>query len=664
MSQTKVFDSVIDPMVGWRTTRRLRRGVGLATAFVVVALLVSPAVAASAATVPGPDTAVTYQISVGHDGYSGDTTIVPPLSALWSHSFASDVSYPLIADGMVFVTATGDAGSPDASLFALDEATGAIVWSQPISGTYGGFSSTAYDGGLVFDLNYDGLLRAFDAATGALEWSSQLAGQGVFTSPPTADSGVVYAAGAGVGGTVYAVSESTGSVLWTQQVFSNSSPALSDTDVYVYGACGPVYALDQATGQPQWTTAGSGPCGADATPVYSSGLVYAFNYGGVGESEILDASTGALVGTFQASLPPAFDGDIGLFFNYGTLQAVNGGTLWTFTGDGGLDTAPIAVGNTVYEGSSSGMLYGLDVTTGQVVWSADVGSGVTGGLGAGQGLLVVPAGEQLTAYAAATSAAVVTSTSLAASPATATPGEPVVLTATESASDGSSPTGTIQFEVGGTDIGSPVAVDANGVATTTTWFPAGGTEALSAVFTPGSPSYSGSTGTLSLTVDAGPYTAGSTPVVVSVPPAGAFTLTIPATTAILTPNSAGTQATGNLGTVTVTDTRNSYPGWAVYGEETTDFIGSGLPSGTTVTSIPSDDLGWTPAGTVEGGAALGPPEADIGEEVYPGVLAQAHAGTGFGTDTLDATLTLTIPPGTPAGTYTGGITMTYLEALP
>jgi outer membrane protein assembly factor BamB len=67
------------------------------------------------------------------------------------------------------------------------------------------------------------------------------------------------------------------------------------------------------------------------------------------------------------------------------------------------------VGGTVYEGSSSGMLYGLSIKTGAVAWSTNVGSGIPApdeqnvaqpltGLGAGQGLLVVPAGDQLSAY--------------------------------------------------------------------------------------------------------------------------------------------------------------------------------------------------------------------------------------------------------------------------
>jgi outer membrane protein assembly factor BamB len=78
-------------------------------------------------------------------------------------------------------------------------------------------------------------------------------------------------------------------------------------------------------------------------------------------------------------------------------------------GDGGLVTAPIVVQSTAYVGSSSGVLYGLDLRRGRVVWSTNVGAAIPGpdeqnvsqplaGLGAGQGLLVVPAGNLLAAY--------------------------------------------------------------------------------------------------------------------------------------------------------------------------------------------------------------------------------------------------------------------------
>jgi outer membrane protein assembly factor BamB len=67
----------------------------------------------------------------------------------------------------------------------------------------------------------------------------------------------------------------------------------------------------------------------------------------------------------------------------------------------------VIVNQTIYIGSSSGTLYGLN-TNGQQIWSTQVGAAIpapdeqnallTTGLGAGDGLLVVPAGSILAAY--------------------------------------------------------------------------------------------------------------------------------------------------------------------------------------------------------------------------------------------------------------------------
>lgn len=282
-----------------------------------------------------------------------------------------------------------------------------------------------------------------------------------------------------------------------------------------------------------------------------------------------------------------------------------------------------------------------------------------------------------TAYSvSAPAAAVGTTMTLSASPSSDTAGTTsVTLTATITAADGTDADGggTVTFYNGSTAINStPAAVTwsttapITGTASTSTTFAAAGTESLSAVFTPSNTSaYDSSTGNLTYTVYAsGTTTAGVVPVGVTVTQTGTFSITIPITAATLTVNSSGTSASGPLGTVLVSDSRNNYPGWAVYGQETTNFTGSGLPTGVTMTSIPSDDLGWVPAGTLEGGATLGPSSADIGETAGPGVLAEAAAGAGFGTDSLDPTLNLTIPAGTPTGTYTGGVTITYVETAP
>lgn len=71
-------------------------------------------------------------------------------------------------------------------------------------------------------------MTAFDAATGSINWSTSLPGQFSFSSAPTAADGMVFTGGAGGGGTVYGVSQSTGTVVWTGSVENgdDSSPAV------------------------------------------------------------------------------------------------------------------------------------------------------------------------------------------------------------------------------------------------------------------------------------------------------------------------------------------------------------------------------------------------------------------------------------------------------
>jgi hypothetical protein len=272
-------------------------------------------------------------------------------------------------------------------------------------------------------------------------------------------------------------------------------------------------------------------------------------------------------------------------------------------------------------------------------------------------------GSTYTTSATAPAGPVATTTALNAQPSTAQVGATVTLTATVTAADHTSPAGSVQFETGGTAIGTPVAV-ANGVATTTTTFSAAGTDALSAVFTPTSTTaYNGSTGTFSETVTTTNPNSGTEPLAVTVPATGSFTLTVGTGTVTLTSDAAGSTATGALNPITVSDTRNTSPGWSVSGQ-TSDFAGSSTAAGKTISG---NQLGWVPTDTaLATGATLGgtvtPAAPGLGSAAA--VLAQAHAGNGVGTSGLGANLTLLIPGGTTAGPYSATLTVTAVTSLP
>jgi hypothetical protein len=151
--------------------------------------------------------------------------------------------------------------------------------------------------------------------------------------------------------------------------------------------------------------------------------------------------------------------------------------------------------------------------------------------------------------------------------------------------------------------------------------------------------------------------AGSVPITLTVPVGGAFTVTITLGAVPLTVS--GSMAMGILPDVTVTDTRNYYPGWYVTGQEA-DFTTAGGRA------ISGNQLGWAPAvvGSLHDGAVLGgavaPGHPGLG--TTPATLAAAAPGNGFGTNKLSAILTLVIPAQASGRRDLGVLTLTYVEA--
>jgi hypothetical protein len=112
-------------------------------------------------------------------------------------------------------------------------------------------------------------------------------------------------------------------------------------------------------------------------------------------------------------------------------------------------------------------------------------------------------------------------------------------------------------------------------------------------------------------------------------------------------------ASGDLRQVTVTDTRTGSPAWSLTGTVTDFFAGSRSFSGSA--------LGWTPAvGTNTGGAVAGAAVAPGSGSGLKGgaTLVSAPEGHAAGSVSVDAGLDLAIPLSTPAGDYTGVLTLT------
>lgn len=356
-----------------------------------------------------PGAAVTYQQNPAHDGSAGDPSFVDPLETQWSVDLGGVVGYPVVAHGRVFVPVAKE-GSYGDDLVALSLSTGQVIWGPiDLGGTYW-TAMLAYDRGRVFAVNFDGRLAAFDEATGRQYWSIQLPGQYAFTSPPTAVGGVLYVGGAGSGGTLYAVDERDGSVLWTAGVANgdSSSPAVGEGGVFVSYACLMAYRFS-LSGSLVWNHRTGCTGGGGRTPVLHDGKLYARDSSGR-ESMILDATTGARLGTFDSWVAPAFDDDAMVTLIDETLTVTDldsGQVRWRNAGE--YVVAPLIVNGYVIVGREDGTVELRDEHDGSLVWSGSAGNEILPidehnartrvGMAVGDGALVVPAGELLTVFA-------------------------------------------------------------------------------------------------------------------------------------------------------------------------------------------------------------------------------------------------------------------------
>lgn len=367
--------------------------------------------AAVVGAVSDPDAAVAYQQNPAHDGSSGDTTFVAPFAQAWTKTFNGKVGYPLIADGRVFVTVapTYDFGN---QVVALAVTSGEVLWGPVAIGGNSETGSIAYDSGRVFAVDSGGGVTAFDAASGVVVWDTQLPDQWVFSAPLTAADGTLYVEGDGTGGTLYALDESTGELMWSAAVSGGgkSAPAVDDTGVYVTYGCGEVFKFDLA-GNSLWHHSGTCIGGAGTTPVLHDGRVWVREFAG-DPPYLLDAVTGAeLPGTFDAVRAPAFDGRLMATVGGGILtvsDALTGEVVWQAPTAGHV-LAPLIANHYVISARSDGIIEARLAQSGVLVWSGqqgslliqdpdEMGSNILAGMAQGDGTLVVPGEKVLTAF--------------------------------------------------------------------------------------------------------------------------------------------------------------------------------------------------------------------------------------------------------------------------
>jgi outer membrane protein assembly factor BamB len=344
-----------------------------------------------------PCRAVARHQDPAHSGFSC-TTLPTILTKKWSVTLNGAASYPIIADGKVYMTTSNAGGTYGGWLYALDAADGTVAWGPvPLSGTYYYFP-LAYDAGRVFVNDFDGTVRAFDGSTGAQLWVRETS---YFSGEPVARNGVVWLQGAGV---AFGLSQTSGQIVAQSSYLDGdgAAPAADSSGVYLSTGCESQYRL-AFDGSIVWVV-NNGCSGGGGS---STALWKRFMYGSDGDM-VLRKDNGAEVSTFAGT--PAFSGLVGYFGFDDSIYAEDVKThapLWTTPLNGTFLAGPVATSTAVYVATSKPSVVVLDPVTGGVLSSVRLPGQPGGGgqyfadpsdMAAGESLLVVPTGAIVSAF--------------------------------------------------------------------------------------------------------------------------------------------------------------------------------------------------------------------------------------------------------------------------
>ncbi|AHF74557.1 outer membrane biogenesis protein BamB [Candidatus Sodalis pierantonius str. SOPE] len=240
------------------------------------------------------------------------------------------------------------------------------VWSRLVGGGSGDFYSNlhpAWQDARVFAADRRGVVKALDADSGKEIWSTDLSIRTGFLSRnrPAQLSGGVTAAGDRVYvgselAKVYALDAQDGSLAWETMVAGEalSTPVVSDGVVLVHTSNGMLQALNEADGAVKWTV------NLDVPPLTLRG-----------ESAPTTAFGAAIVGGDNGRVSAVMINQGQLIWQQRISQP-SGATEIVRIND--VQTTPVVVNGVVYALAYNGNLAALDLRSGQVMWSREIGS--------------------------------------------------------------------------------------------------------------------------------------------------------------------------------------------------------------------------------------------------------------------------------------------------
>lgn len=358
---------------------------------------------------------------VPHENVLGPAN-VSQMRLLWSAPTGLNAEFamqssPVVSDGLVYaISLEHDQGR----LMALDTASGALRWSQPIGDTRGCGATPAVAYGRVYAPSFD-RTAAYDARTGTLRWRLDSPGGSAcdFGRTPTASNGRIFLITGSANTAVEARDAASGRLLWWQEGCAPlpsgcavatmfAPPAVADGVVYVANYIGAVLAYSANSGHLLWARQ-IAPEGTiiDAAPVVEGDVIYISAHNG--RLYALNRANGSVrwsapTGEYNHSTPALADGVLYVGSDGEGITAIDahtGAVRWRHRALGDVRTSPAVANGVVYLGAADGKLYALDARSGAVLHSrqvAPVGRLFSPSPAVADGVIYVDTGERLFAF--------------------------------------------------------------------------------------------------------------------------------------------------------------------------------------------------------------------------------------------------------------------------
>jgi eukaryotic-like serine/threonine-protein kinase len=311
-----------------------------------------------------------------------------PLKLRWSFQAKDSIeSSAAIAGGTVYV------GSMDSSLYAINLATGKLVWRYATSGAVQE-SSPCVCNDLVFVGDLDGILHAVETATGKARWTYKAEGE-IKSSPNCVGNHVYFGS---YDQNLYCLSATAGTLIWKYATDGpvHCTPAIDKGRAYISGCDETFRAIDIATGKQLFSVPLGAYAGASAAIYDDHAYVGTFGNEVLGLNFLKQVTQWAYKHPtrnfpFYSSAAVTSDRVVlgGRDKMVHCLDRSTGKEIWSFATRARVESSPLISENRVFIGSNDGLLYALDLATGKKVWEFTAGAPLSASPAAAQGALVI-----------------------------------------------------------------------------------------------------------------------------------------------------------------------------------------------------------------------------------------------------------------------------------